>query len=318
MALYADRTTNQPIPFHRLRKLWLAAPMQEGVANAGDLKVSQRAAGANMSVDIATGDFWIRTDTDTPDGLIHGYSDAISNQTVTASHATLPRVDSVYVQYNDSSLGAGVGGDTPTFRVLAGTATTGAQITNFAGASYRAGAAAAPNDALLVADILVPAASTSVTNPNIVDRRPWARGASRVVFRTSGDTAAYSATSWGDIDATNLKPRIECSGVPLLISLKGMGVSATAGTHAFAYAIDGDLTGTTVSPRNRLLTTVVTTNYLIELSWIVAAPAAGSHLISPIERVFSAGSWTFQAGGANGGQIEFSIAEIIRPNASND
>jgi hypothetical protein len=311
---FADFTSGQNnVSYTRMRQLLATSGggLQEGIIGAGDLKVSQRGAGANMSVDVAVGDAWVQYDTGTRNGLSHVWSDAIANVAFNASDATNPRIDQIGVQLNDTSVGAGTGGNIPTLRYVPGTATAGATLDNRTGA-----VTTGLNDWMRLADILVPAASTSVTTANIRDRRPWARGASRFVFRTSGDTASFSATSWADIDATNLKPRIECSGVPLRISLKGMGTSATAGTHAFAYAIDGDLTGTTISPRNRFLTTALSTNYPVELSWGIPAPTPGSHLISPVERAIT-GAWNFLSGGANGGQIEFSVEEIIRPNADN-
>ena len=170
--IVGDLVTGQPLPFQRLRTLFdeLAPAPGEGVLSYGDLRVSQRGAGANQSVDITAGTGWVRIDTGTRNGLAHCYSDATANVAVGAAHATLPRIDMVALRYNDSALPTG-SGNTPTLEIIAGTATGGATLDN------RTGAAALPNDCMLLADILVPAASSSVVDANIRDRRPFQAGA---------------------------------------------------------------------------------------------------------------------------------------------
>jgi hypothetical protein len=316
MTLFGDRVTGQPVPFQRLRMKDAEGALQEGVVGATDLKVSQRGAGANMSVDVAAGAGWIRVDTGTRNGLVHVYSDAIANVEVNAAHATLPRVDRVGVRYNDTSIPTG-SGNTPDFWYGAGTATSGAQVITNGGAGYQAGALAVPNDVMLLGEFLVGAAATSVTTANIVDRRPWARGAAWLGVRASGDTAALSATTWTDVDSTNLKPRIETSaGALIRLRLSGSGTAPVAGTHWFAFSIDGDLLGaSTIHARNRAMSLVLNESKPVELQWWLTA-AAGSHTFSPIERA-SSGSWSFFAGGANGGSLEWSVDEIVRPSAAN-
>jgi hypothetical protein len=313
MTLYADRTTNQPVPFHRLRKKDFAGPLQAGVLTATDFKVAQRSAGINMSVDVVHGDCWVQTDVDTPDGLVHVYSDADGNFAVAASHATLPRVDTVLVQYNDTSVGAGVGGDTPTIRVLTGTATTGAQITSPTGANYRAGAAVTnPNDGEVVGDILVRAATTSILNTDIVDRRKWARGAYSRIVRNSNAGAGndYTTTSGTvvDVDATNLKPRIECSGAPLRISLRGRGIGATASTVLY-LGIDG----ATIDGGAAILLPNASTPVMF--TWD-AVPAAGSHLVGPMWNSVTAGQVSTLNAQA-GLPLQLTVEEIVRQSASN-
>jgi hypothetical protein len=168
---------------------WLRAGLEltlrEGVIGAGDFKVTAAAAGG-MRVDVAAGLAVVKGDTGTSGiGLTQGLylqpNDAsIANAvTVTASHATLPRVDQIVLTVSDSS-DLGSAGDTPSLAVVTGTATTGATLDN------RTGAAALPSNTLRLADVLVPAASSAVTAGNIRDRRPWGAGTEGQTAYTSG------------------------------------------------------------------------------------------------------------------------------------
>src|SRR4051794_27396193 len=62
------------------------------------LAVTQRAAGSNMSVDVAVGDAHLML----PSGLYSywGWTDAVSNVSITAANASNPRID-VVVAYVD-------------------------------------------------------------------------------------------------------------------------------------------------------------------------------------------------------------------------
>jgi hypothetical protein len=169
VTLFAEFVTNRTVTFRRNRYMLEHLPVQEGVVASGDFAVSQRASTTNMSVDVAVGSAWIKVDSGARSGIAHVWSDAVDNVPLGASNASLPRVDRIVMQYNDSSIPAGTGGDTPTPRVITGTATSGATLDN------ETGAAAVPNDALHLADVLVAANTTAITNTAIRDRRAWAR-----------------------------------------------------------------------------------------------------------------------------------------------
>jgi hypothetical protein len=224
MTFFADFNSSVPVPFARFRQVFEdSGRLVEGVAASTHLAVSQRAAGANMSVDIAPGQAWVEIDTGTRNGYGHVISDAIANVAVTASNATNPRIDQVVIQWNETSIPTG-SGDVPTPVVLAGTATAGAQVNNPTGANYRAGAATLGNDRLLLADLLIPATSTTVTTANIVDRRPSAvapgsfnayRSAAvtpaigaTIVFDTDTGTDAWDASNWYDPLSGRFTPQI--------------------------------------------------------------------------------------------------------------
>lgn len=300
MTLVADFNPNVSVPFSRLRQLFEDSALQAGVVGANDFKVAQRGAGANMSVDVPAGQAWVEVTTGTRNGLAHIVNDATANLAVTASHATLPRIDQVVLQYNDSQIPTG-SGDVPTLTVLAGTATSGATLDN------RTGAAALGNDRLRLADILVPAASTSVTTANIRDRRPWARGAYAQRIRTLSLTTI--ATSNAPIDSATFQTRIECTGNPFRFLFIGDATHNTTDT-AIQFDIIQDGTVIIGSPHRYRANVAGDSVGPAILIATEVQPTAGSHLYDP--------RWATAAGTAslNINSI-FVIEEIVRPNASN-
>lgn len=188
--------------FQTIRHLMEHIGIQEGVYASGDLAVSQRATGANMSVDVAAGAAWVKGDTGTRQGLYHVVNDALVNLTVSAAHSTNPRLDQVILVVNDSSVSGA--SNTPELKVLAGTATSGATLDN------RNGAASLPSNAIRLADILVAAADTSITTAEIRDRRPRARG-----FKSTDSKTAD--TNWQSSGGDMLSVTGEFSGAPVLV-----------------------------------------------------------------------------------------------------
>jgi hypothetical protein len=138
--------------------------LQEGIVDAGDYKVSQRGAGANMSVDIAAGEAWVKGDDAARQGWYHVVNDGTVNLAIPAAHATLPRVDQVVLRVYDSTV---IGGptDAAMLEVVSGTATAGASLSN------RTGAAALPATAIRLADVLIAAAGTKIENAAIGNLR---------------------------------------------------------------------------------------------------------------------------------------------------
>jgi hypothetical protein len=135
----------------------------EGVVTSGDMAVAQRAAGANLSVDVAAGQAVVQGDSITNQGMYYAYNDGVVNVTgFTAAHATLPRVDRVLLRVRDAFHGDAA--NDVAFVIVTGTATAGATLTNLAGA------AAVPGSQLLLANVLIPAAATTITTANIDTR----------------------------------------------------------------------------------------------------------------------------------------------------
>jgi hypothetical protein len=149
----------------RMRAMMAAGGLiQEGIVNFGDFKVSQRGAGANMSVDVAAGDAWVLGDNTARQGLYHVGNDAVVNVAVPAAHATLPRIDQVVLRVYDSTV---IGGekDLAVVEVVSGTATGGATLANLTGA------AALPASAIRLAYVLVGAAVVKIETANLGNLR---------------------------------------------------------------------------------------------------------------------------------------------------
>lgn len=195
--------------------------VQAGVWDANDFKVAQRAAGANMSVDIGAGYALVPADDPGNAGLYHAQNDATINlATFTAANATNPRIDQVVLRVYDTTHGGDVS-DTPTVELVTGTATSGATLDN------RTGAGTPPTGTLRLADVLIPAASTSVVTANIRDRRPWARGALGYVTAAAALVNTAGATN---SEASAMRMRIE-GGPNSFYRITATGwVSQTSGT----------------------------------------------------------------------------------------
>ncbi len=177
--------------------------LSEGVTTTAGLAVSQRAAGANMSVDVAAGVAWIAGD-DSPavQPLYRCYNDGVVNLAVTAAHATLARKDIVIAEVRDSAF-SGVNQDWR-LRVVAGTPNASPVEP------------ALPSTALKLAVINVAAAASSITNAAITDQRVRASvlgGEAKVpavrVRRNAAQAIAHNtntAVSWDteDYDTDNM------------------------------------------------------------------------------------------------------------------
>jgi hypothetical protein len=187
-------TTSAPqqqiaMPALDLRQYVGTAITSEGVKVSSDLKVTQRGAGANMSIDVAAGSCFIQDDHGAGGGM-YGYTlSATQNVAVTAADATNPRVDRVVVAINDLALGDA--SNALSVKVIAGTPTGGASLANCTGA------ASVPGSALLLANVLVPAASTSVVTGNI-DTTGASNNSPNVrpTITLVGGAARYTTAAW--------------------------------------------------------------------------------------------------------------------------
>lgn len=309
--LQTELLDTKQYPASILRYMFQQAPAQAGVVNAGDYLVSQRAAGANMSIDIAAGGAWVQGGSTARQGLYHQVNDATVNQTVAPADATNPRVDTAILAGNDSNV-VGIS-DTPQLSVVAGTPTAGATLDNRSGAN----SLAAYPSFLRVADVLVPAGSASVVNGNIRDRRPWARGAYWRTVRTSNGvgTDDYTTTSAVavDIDQANLRPRIECSGAPLRMILRTGGANLTAGNSVrLGLGIDGVLQGGWPYHADQPVVGNIPGGYVFD-----QLPTPGSHLIGP-QWMVPGGTGRLLARASAPFTVELTVEEIVRQNAGNN
>jgi hypothetical protein len=198
--------------------------------------------------------------------------------------------------------------------VLTGTATSGATLAN------RTGAAALPNDCLRLADLLIPALSTTISNTQIRDRRPWARGAhtfiQRVANAAAGSDYTTASTTLVVVDSTNLRVRIECSGVPLRVILQGEGTTDTAGSGMLTSVfVDGATIGSFVD-LTKLVSPSLGQDYFAGFVYTFT-PSAGSHLLEPAyARAGGAGSAILRANSTT--PLVWQVEEIVRQNTANN
>lgn len=306
MTLYADFNPNITVPFYRNRQLLLdsGGGLQAGVVGATDFKVAQRGAGANMSVDVPAGRAWVSATASGTTGLAHCVNDATANVTVTASNATNPRIDQILLRYNDSSIPTGAG-DVPTLEVATGTATAGATLDN------RTGAATPTGSFVRLADILVPAASTSVVTANIRDRRPWARGALFSQIGNGAGSYSTASTSLVAVASGAYDFRIECTGVPMELVIQGSVSNSIAGSGTTLALLSN------AGEWGRVSATSATANARLPVHLRrILVPSVGSNLVSAqIAAVVSGTASLINLTAAD--TFTISACELIRPNSTN-
>lgn len=129
-----------------------------GVVGATDLTVTQRGAGANMSVDVAGGQVVIQGSEATYQGSYICENRGTTNLVISAADPTNPRIDLVVAKVQD----AGYSGATNTWSLAVVTGTPAGSPS----------APAAPSNSVVLARVAVAALASSITNANITDYRP--------------------------------------------------------------------------------------------------------------------------------------------------
>jgi hypothetical protein len=122
------------------------------------------AAGAGMSVNVNGGSAIIPSGVGSVQGAYRASLMQTANLTVATSDPVNPRVDAVVVYIND----LGTSSSTTVVEVITGTPTAGANLVNLNGAP-----SPLPTSSLILAYVLVPSSSTSVTGGNISDQRQF-------------------------------------------------------------------------------------------------------------------------------------------------
>jgi hypothetical protein len=152
-----------------------------GACSIDSFRVRQRVAGPQQNVDVTAASVynsaWVRGSTAFSTGptapfdqgmyFVDYNSATILNLDIAAADGTNPRIDQIFLAIEDAQI-AGANNQA-TLRVVTGTPTGGATLDNRTGV----GAVPAGMCSILLADILVPALSTSVVTANIRDRRPF-------------------------------------------------------------------------------------------------------------------------------------------------
>jgi hypothetical protein len=296
------------------RYAWATSALQAGVYAATDFLVVQHTGTANMTVDIGAGAAWVAGTSVARQGLYHIVNDAavLSAVTLNASNVTNPRLDKIYVVIHDST-DAGSSDDIPVFGVATGTPVGGTTLDN---GNTNGSAAALPANALLLADVLVPASSTTVTTANIRDRRAWARGANWSTIRNNaGGDYIVTVTTMTALDTTNLRARIECTGNPIKLTLTGAAAAPSTGQGALGFMVDGTVYASGEGAPHALNLGNSALSVPFGFSDVVI-PAAGSHVF---DAAAASGAGTgFRVYAQAGILLRFAVEEIVRQNANNN
>lgn len=155
----------------------------EGVLAHGDGLVSERAAGANMSVDVAaaTG-VLIQGDTDSNEGMYFGEWDSVQNVSITAADGSNPRIDRIVAEIKNDDVDSS-GTNALQIRAVDGTPSAGASLSNLTGV------ASLPSSAVNLGFVLVAAGDTSISDSEI------------------SSVVGYDVTGSGDISRHYSSPR---------------------------------------------------------------------------------------------------------------
>lgn len=287
-----------------LDQMAVALGMQEGVIDAADGVMSRQSAN---TIRVAAGKGWVDGDAVAGVGTGRIYTEwDQTDVTVPNAAAGLFRIDQLVA-------------------VLQGGHGTKALVTRVAGASENAGHTldtgaaygALPAGALRLGAVRSGAAGVAdATATNMRDRRPWARGAFKRMFRAEG-TIKYTTASgvFTDLDTTNFQTRIECSGAPLRLHISGTADGSAAGAvSSVAPVIDGALIdGDTLG---LIYANIPVAAYAVGITGTaVTFPVPGSHVIKLQFRMVGTGTAGVFA--AQGQPLTFLVQEILRPNADN-
>ena len=167
----------------------------EGALDNNALKVTQRSAGANWSVDVAAGWGLIYGDDYPLQGTFAVYNDASYNKALTTfAPASNPRIDTVVCRLYDSEVDNTKSPlDQGFIDIIVGSESAGAQASNPLGANYLSGVGALPSTAIPLAYLTIPTGAGSVTNAYITDARsisgPILYGADGSRYRLGIDSA---------------------------------------------------------------------------------------------------------------------------------
>lgn len=244
------------------RRFW-GATLQEGALSSGSYQVIQRAAGANMSVDVtsSTGNgALVQGDSVTAQGLYFVPPTSSNlNVTIAAADATNPRNDLVVLEVKDDQHDAGSLNLTR-LRVITGTANASAALSDQPGSN---GTPALPSSCMLLAIVRVAASSTTVTTAAISDRRAVANPAMNpnALFHVQDQKTA--GTNGGTFTSGSFQTRTLNTSV--INTLSGASLASNQITlQAGTYFVDATAPAVAVNKHKMVLFNVTdSTNALI-------------------------------------------------------
>lgn len=295
--------------------------LNRGVLTPSDFRVLERPEGANRSITLTPGRAVVENE-DMPDAgnlpmfmcpkymVAHDLnvnSDLFEAGGFAAPHSTYDRLDQVVLRVYDNFNGA---------RRWRPEILKGADPTQDATHANRHGAIALgfPSSVIRVADVIVPVEGI-ITQAHIRDRRLWASGA---FVHVDGDDSANLTTNqvaWTPIAGGYFRRRIECSGRPIKVSLRGKFVhNAVNGGIYLGLLVNGALltdtqllVGGAATPANF--------SHSIHYQKVIEGITPGSYTIEPAWAVLGGGQVTL--GNDSGIIPSFTIDEEVRYNAHN-
>ena len=183
-----------------------------GVVSEGDLAVTQNGT-PNMSVNVAGGypggELWIPGSIGATQGLYYALNDATVNLAIAASNATNPRYDVVYAAVQDAAYSGST--NTWVLGVVTGTPAASPVVPSL------------PSSAVALAQILVPAASTSVVTGNITDVRLFAiTPPAAAMYQSTATTVTTANTALANMTAQFLRGGVTFAGNQLTVPKAGI------------------------------------------------------------------------------------------------
>jgi hypothetical protein len=245
------------------RRFW-GSGLGEGYLSTGSYQVIQRAAGANMTVDVASsvGEGAVVTgDSVTAQGKYFVPPTAANvNVDIATADATNPRNDLVVLEIKDDQHDAS-GLNLARVRVITGTPNASAALTDAPGAN---GTPALPSSCMPLAVVRVAAGATSIATAAISDRRPAARPYALLGFTTSTTNFTTTGTHTNFQDDSTLTTSVTYAAARKLRVTVSTSLVAGGGTNAIEHQV---LRGSTLISRrgasNAALDTVYVNNYVL-------------------------------------------------------
>jgi hypothetical protein len=209
----------------------------QGVVTIADLKVAQRGAGANMSVDVAAGKLVVLGTDNAGQGKYLCFSDAITNVAIATAPGTgLSRIDLIVAQVRDADQNGGAFNDWI--------------ITSVAGVANASPVApTAPASSQVLARVAVGANVTSIVNANITDFRTLAALQTGQGQRATpgghlyASTQTVMASSTVPAQVVNMSADFLRGGVTL--SSNGL-VVPVAGIYQVSVAVEWQVAGSAI------------------------------------------------------------------------
>lgn len=196
--LWAGGTSYDAVDWRRLlTELFLSAGVID--YNGGDLKVTQRGAGANMSVDVAAGACVVDGTNTAGQGRFFCSSDAVVNVTgFTAPGAGTSRIDRIVARVIDADF-VGSGTSSWVIERVAGTAAASPSVP------------ALPASSIPLGRVTLVSSTTSITNAIITEDRAQAGFLARGVVAAEFGTPAQAIGNGATTDKTFSTPTVRPS-----------------------------------------------------------------------------------------------------------